>query len=282
MTAPALSVIIRARDEAANLKRCLNLLAGQNDVRFEVVLVDCGSVDDSIAVALAYGAKVLELPPAQFSFGRALNLGAANARGATLVSLSAHAFPRDGGWLARMASVFHDDRVACASGDTYGPDGEHLTAVVIQDAALARRRPEWGYANAAGAFRAELWRQRPFREDLIACEDKEWSLYWLEHGYACVIDPRLAVEHDHTHDRLSAIYRRARREAEAYGRFMDMPPYGPRDLIADWWSDLRFYDSPARARLSHRRAARLLGAYAGRRVTSRAAPPRARASARGS
>jgi hypothetical protein len=79
------------------------------------------------------------------------------------------------------------------------------------------------------------------------------------------VDPTLAVDHDHTHDSLRAIFNRARREAQGYAAFLDQEPYGPRELLDDWWSDLRWYDSAARARLSHRRAARLLGSYAGRR-----------------
>ncbi|MDQ6745701.1 MAG: hypothetical protein M3Z27_06785, partial [Actinomycetota bacterium] len=118
-----------------------------------------------------------------------------------------------------------------------------------------------------GAFRAELWRQRPFRADLPACEDKEWSWHWLREGYVCVVDSAMVAEHDHTHDRPLGIYRRARREAEALARLADPAPYGPRQLLDEWWSDLRWYRSAARARLSHRRAARLLGAYAGRRRT---------------
>jgi hypothetical protein len=158
--------------------------------------------------------------------------------------------------------------VACASGDVYGPDGERLTAAVDQDAALARRRPEWGYANGAGAFRASLWRQRPFRGDLPGCEDKEWALHWLKQGYVCRVDPALAVGHDHTHDSLRAIFRRARREERAYRMFLTgREDYDPSDLAEDWWSDLRWYDSALRARLSPRRTARLLGAYRGRKQT---------------
>jgi rhamnosyltransferase len=187
-----------------------------------------------------------------------------DARGELLVALSAHAFPPDPGWLGRIADQFAQPNVACASGDRYDADGGPLTTRVHQDIELARRRPEWGYANGAGAFRAELWRQRPFRAELPGCEDKEWAWHWLERGYVCTIDPALAVEHDHTHDGLRSIYARARREAAGYAAFVDLPAYGPRELVRDWWSDLRWYRSAARARLSHRRAARLLAAYAGR------------------
>jgi rhamnosyltransferase len=266
------SVIIRVRDERANLERCLGLLAGQAGVgEVQLIVVDSGSADGSAQAARAAGAQVMQLaasPATDFSYGGALNLGCAQARHDIIVSLSAHAFPRHEGWLAGLAhALAGDPRVACACGDAFGPDGAALRAAVVQDAALARRRPEWGYSNAAGAFRAELWRRRPFRADLPGCEDKEWALHWLADGHTCVVDPALAVDHDHTHDSLRAIYSRARREARAYAMFLgEAAPGAPSAaaLAHEWWSDTRWYDSSTRARLSHRRTARLLGAYRGR------------------
>lgn len=268
MALPGISVIIRARDEAASLARCLDVLSAQQGVGdVEIILVDGGSRDRTPHLAAERGAAVIALAPREFSFGGALNDGARAARHPLIVALSAHAFAPDPGWLARVAARFGaNDRVACACGDRYDPDGNELSRPVVQDAALARRRPDWGYGNAAGAFRADLWRRRPFRPDLPACEDKEWAWHWLQQGYSCVVDPALAVEHDHTHDSLRSIYRRARREAEGYAAFLDDPP-GPGTPVAlarAWWSDTRWYGSPTRARLSHRRAARLYGAYAGR------------------
>jgi rhamnosyltransferase len=267
MATGGVSVIVRARDEERSLERCLTLVADQRGVGepVELILVDGGSADGTVAVARRHGATVLSAERDPYSYGGALNLGAAAARGSVLVALSAHAFPRDEGWLARLLAPFADPHVACTCGDCYGPDGELLTGPVAQDAALAARRPEWGYSNSAGAFRAELWRRRPFRSDLPACEDKEWAWEWLRRGYRCVVDPSLLVDHDHTHDRLREIFARARREAVAYGAFLERPPHGPRQLGKEWWSDLRWYDSPLRARLSPRRTARLLGSYAGRR-----------------
>ncbi len=263
---PDISVIVRARDEAASIGRCLELVSAQElAAPPEVIVVDSGSRDRTVEIALDSGARVLELSPRRFSFGGALNLGAANASGRILVALSAHAFPRDRRWLAGLAASLDDPTVACVSADRYLPDGSPLRRAFRQDASLAGEHPDWGYSNAAGAFRAELWRQRPFRADLPGCEDREWARYWLERGYVCVIDPALVVDHDHTHDPVAAIYRRARREARGYAGFLELPAYGLGDLISDWWSDLRFYRSPLRARLSHRRAARLLGTYAGRR-----------------
>ncbi len=260
-------MIIRTRDEAESLGRCLELVAAQrtDGLGVETILVDSGSRDDTVPIARAYGARVLTIPPDTFTFGGALNLGAANARGEMLVALSAHAFATDDRWLARLTAAMSDPSVACASGDRYGPDGEDLAGAVRQDAELACRQPAWGYSNAAGAFRASLWRLRPFRSDLPGCEDKEWAWHWLKHGYLSVIDPALLVDHDHTHDPLPSIFRRARREAEGLAAVFELQRYGRRELVREWWSDRRYYDSALKARLSHRRAARLLGTYAGRR-----------------
>lgn len=260
-----ISVIVRARDEERSIGRCLELLHSQHTdgLELEVIVVDNGSRDRTAAIARDLGARLVSLPGSRFSFGGALNLGASNARSPLLVALSADAFLTDPEWIARAAAHLSDPAVACASGDRWAPEGRPLTSAVRQDLALARRHPEWGYSNSAGAFRAELWRRRPFRADLPGCEDKEWALHWLGEGYSCVIDPALVPDHDHSHDPLKAIYRRARREAEGYAMFLGSSRAGQPGLLREWWSDRRFYDSRLRALLSHRRAARLLGSAAG-------------------
>jgi hypothetical protein len=180
-----------------------------------------------------------------------------------LVALSAHAFPPDAGWLARLADALSDSRVACACGDLRGPDARPLQVAVEQDLSLVEHDPEWGYSNGAGGFRAELWRRHPFREDLPGCEDKEWAWHWMRHGLVCRIDPALAVEHDHTHDSLAATYVRARREAAGLSAFLVLPGYGASALVREWWSERGWHRSRLQARLSPRRMARLLGKYAG-------------------
>ena len=263
------SVIIRARDEAGELTRCLDALRAQAGIgALQVIYVDAGSRDGSPELASARGATVV--PIGAVSFGAALKLGADRAQHEVLVALSAHVGLPDDGWLARACATLADPELACTSGDRWGPDGRPLSAPLRQDATLARWRPEWGYANGAGAFRAALWRERPFAAQLPGVEDKEWALHWLDRGYGCLIDPGLVVVHDHAHDRLPAIYRRARREAEGYAAFVDRGPGTAAALARDWWSDRRFYDSALRARLSPPRAARLLGDHAGRRRAARA------------
>lgn len=55
----------------------------------ELIVVDSGSRDRTVQIARAQGARVIAIPRRPFSYGAALNLGAANARGTLLVALSA-------------------------------------------------------------------------------------------------------------------------------------------------------------------------------------------------
>jgi len=63
-----LSVCIIAKNEEKNLQRCLESIKGIAD---EVILVDTGSVDNTISIAEKYAAKVIKFPwQNNFSFAR--------------------------------------------------------------------------------------------------------------------------------------------------------------------------------------------------------------------
>ena len=91
-----ISVVIPVKDGGADLARCLDAIATQVvDDEVEIVVVDSGSRDDSVAVAQSHGARVHEIPPSEFGHGRTRNLGAALARGDVLVFTSQDAFAAD-------------------------------------------------------------------------------------------------------------------------------------------------------------------------------------------
>jgi rhamnosyltransferase len=269
VVAPAVSVIIRAKDEAGAIGEVLDLVLAQelDGGAVEVIVVDSGSTDRTLDIVRERPVQLIEIPSRAFSFGGALNTGCEAASAPVLVALSAHAYPLDKRWLARMLACFDDQRVACACGVDNAPDGSRLEQPVVQDLAHWHANPAWGYGNAAGAFRAELWRQRPFREDMPATEDKEWAAHWMEHGYVVVVDPSLRVRHDHSHDPLHDIYRRFRVQWTGHTMFRDVPRYGAGELLREWWLDRKGWPNHLRARLSPQRIARLLGKYAGTKAT---------------
>jgi len=264
-----ISVVIRCKDEAESIGRVFELLARQT-VTPQVVVVDSGSTDGTVEIVRRHGVdELVEIPAESFTYGGSLNTGTEHATEEVVVALSAHSFPLDDAWLARVLDAMAEPDVACASGQRVDHTGAPLAGRARQDAESARRHPRWGYSSHAGAFRRSLWAQRPFRTDMSASEDKEWAWHWLQQGYVAVLDPALVVEHSHGSDPAMSQYRRARGDWIGLGMYAEVPPPSMRELATRLWRDRGGYASAPRALLSHKRAARLLGDYAGRRAATR-------------
>lgn len=77
-----ISIIIPTLNEAASIEATLASLRGASDV--EVIIVDGGSRDETVALARSYGAKVLASPPGR---ARQMNAGAEVAKGEVLLFL---------------------------------------------------------------------------------------------------------------------------------------------------------------------------------------------------
>ncbi len=86
---PEVSVIVPARNEEACLGACLESLAGQQGVSFEIIVVDDGSTDRTAAIARSFpGVKLIEaglLPEGWSGKSNAVCAGAQQARGSWLL-----------------------------------------------------------------------------------------------------------------------------------------------------------------------------------------------------
>ena len=83
-----LSALIIAKDEARNITRAVEALAGLVD---EVVVVDTGSTDDTRVLAKAAGARVIESP--WLGYGPTKNWGATQCRRDWILSVDADEVP---------------------------------------------------------------------------------------------------------------------------------------------------------------------------------------------
>ena len=79
-----ISVVLRARNEAAWIGRCLTAIRRQRLPHIDVILVDNDSTDGTVEVAAAHGATLTNISREEFSYGRALNLGIEAARQAAM------------------------------------------------------------------------------------------------------------------------------------------------------------------------------------------------------
>ncbi|GGM17795.1 glycosyltransferase [Deinococcus aerophilus] len=96
---PDFSVIIPARNEATYLPRTLRALEGQQRPPHEVIVVDNGSTDDTVAVAQAWGARVLRCTRPGVAHARQYGLEAAS--GEWVATTDADSLPSPE-WLSRL------------------------------------------------------------------------------------------------------------------------------------------------------------------------------------
>jgi rhamnosyltransferase len=279
VTAPAASVIVRAKDEARTIGHTLSLLRDQTVVP-EVIVVDSGSTDGTLEIARRACDRLIEIPPHEFTFGRALNVGARAATAPVHFALSAHCCPERPDWIERSLTHYERDDVAATAGARALPDGSPLRATLRQDAEHARSHPYWGFSNHASSWRASVWERFPFDEHIEAAEDRDWAFRVLDAGWVIAIDPALWVGMSHVwRSGLRSFYRRRKREARALATFAPLDPYGLRECLREWWSELPDdRHSPLLHRLDYRRIAGLAGRYAGHRAarSDRSGPARRR------
>jgi rhamnosyltransferase len=270
------SVIVRVKDEAATLERTLSSLRRQT-ITPDIIVVDSGSTDGSLEIATPRCDHLIEIPPEEFSYGRALNIGARAASAPIHFALSAHSFPERDDWIERSLAHYERDDVAATSSSLSLPDRRPLTGPFFQDAAHGRANPLWGMSNHASSWRASVWHLFPFDEELDYAEDREWALRVLDAGWTIVFDPEISVDGSHAwHGGARDAFTRHRRANAAIPHFAELPPYGPRELAHEWWIEADDGNRPPwfNRFVNYRRWAGLAGKYVGRRSGTRPARSR--------
>ncbi len=97
------SVIILTKNAGDKFELLLDKVYSQKfGEGFEVVVVDSGSVDETLGTAEEFRARIHRIKPGEFHHARTRNLGANLANGHYLVYLSQDAIPLDNDWLGSL------------------------------------------------------------------------------------------------------------------------------------------------------------------------------------
>ena len=199
---PFVSVVIPAYNEAENILPCLQAIAGQDypSDRYEVIVADNGSTDNTVELAEQNGARVVHATISGPAAAR--NAGAREARGEIIAFVDCDCTATSN-WLSGLAGGFADPRAGAVAGEILiGPprtDFERLMAGInyLSQAQHLQNRIMPFAATANVAYRRDVFeRLKGFDERLRVGEDADlsWRLQ-RELGLKIAFCPEAAVYH---------------------------------------------------------------------------------------
>lgn len=206
------SVIIPTHNAAAYLGAQLDALLAQT-VAAEIIVIDSGSEDDTVAIAGRYGerVKVMEIPAGTFDHGGTRHDALAQSKGEFVCFLTQDALPVDGTFLEELLRPFAAEDVAAVYGRQVAysdaPAYERLTRAFNYPSQPRTWReadiPHYGvkaffFSNCAAAYRRSAYEAAGgFDRPIASNEDMMMAAKLLRGGYALSYAPQAQVYHSH-------------------------------------------------------------------------------------
>jgi rhamnosyltransferase len=270
-------VVIRALNEEEHIGRLLVGLKRQTRPPDQVVMVDSGSTDSTVAIAKHMGAHTVHIAAKDFTFGRSLNVGFEACTTDIVLVLSAHVYPVFDSCVAHLLAPFSKPNMAVTYGRQLGDDRTQFSESRI----MRRWFPESGSGvqdhpfsnNANACVRRSTWDALRYDEELTGLEDIDFAKRAQDKGWCVAYVAESPVVHVHEETR-DQIQNRYRREAIAYARLHPGWRMGPwdaigavtRNIAADWAQALLERRSPKQlGQIASFRVAQFFGAWEGSR-----------------
>jgi len=201
---PVVSVIVPTYNRGDRIRACLDALRAQHTgKRYEIIVVDDGSTDDTAKVAGQYpSVRVIRQPNA--GPARARNHGVEEAHGEIVLFTDDDCVPEPG-WLDRMIAVFDDPRVAGAKG-AYRTRQTSLVARFVQleyeekYSRLQKYRDIDFVDSYSAAFRRRVFQAAGGYDTgfpSASVEDQEFSFRLASAGHVLRFIPDALVWHTH-------------------------------------------------------------------------------------
>ena len=228
-----ITILIRSKNEEKDIGQVLEKVFSQSLKDFEVIVIDSGSKDRTVEIVKRFKVKLLEISSQEFTYGYALNLGAKNAAGEIIVSLSAHAVPADDRWLENLIRPLKDLQVAVVYGRQL-PDS-HCNPIEKRDLFESYgdtrniQTKDITFSNSNSAIRKNVWERFAFDETMDFGEDIDWSKRVLNNGYKIGYEPSSRVYHSHHHSLREVYFRELNRHK---GRMQRRQRFKLKNLIA--------------------------------------------------
>jgi len=214
---PTIACVIRTLNEAKYLKETIRRIYLQEGVHVHVIIVDSGSTDQTVQIALDMKCIVKTIHSSEWSWGRALNVGIEGVDADFIFLTSAHCFfPTNQELLKAIRlmqnlDVLYGQHIPIPDVDPFEefelyqsfPDEDFVD--LSYDAIFNGRGV--GISNACCLFRTTVWHRLTFDESLSSAEDFYWALEASKLNFRIAYSSQIKLYHSHPLD-IQTIYKR--------------------------------------------------------------------------
>lgn len=238
-----ISIVILTKNAGDRFETLLQCLFSQKfNGDYEVIVIDSGSTDNTVAVAQSFPVKMVRIRAEEFHHGKTRNLGAELSNGKILVYITQDALPLHNDWLQKLTEDLKDPRVAMVVGrqipwnDTKPPEKFFYRyyfpeyKIEVFHGVSDYYRDNLFISNVNSAIKKDIWQNLKFSEDVPRGEDKEFAKHVLLAGWKIVYQPDALLYHAHDVG-LRSVYRTSREVGAALSQGAGMPR--SRNWIAD-------------------------------------------------
>ncbi len=214
------SIVIPTKNAGIDFDFTLGKIRNQKGIReIEIIVVDSGSTDNTIEVAIKYAAMVHSIDPSDFNHGLTRNYGAGQSHGEYVLFMVQDAMPIGDYWLHDMLHVLEGDNkiaavtcrqvprsdadlFACASlcnhnrALIFSRDGVASTSAKFDDLSPIDKRRLAGLDNVCSMIRKDVFDKFKFT-NIRYGEDLELGLKIRAAGYSWAFLYWTAVIHSH-------------------------------------------------------------------------------------
>ena len=215
---PSISIIIPVKNGAETLGTCLKKIVEQKYAGTkELIVLDSGSNDNSVEIAISFGAKVINIPSGEFNHGLTRNTGVAFATSELLYFTVQDAYLADENTLQKMAAHFVDLEVQSVTGMQAiphdlnknpalwfkrsaepVPETYQFLPGVFQTLNAYKQKELCCWDNVNAMYRKSALLSQPFLKANLS-EDMIWAKQALQKSWKIVRDPSILVYHYHHH-----------------------------------------------------------------------------------
>ena len=212
-----ISVVIPTKNASQYVQQLVRKLRAQQGILpCEIVLVDSGSTDDTVAYAEREGLKVVQISPDQFSHSFSRNLGADTSAGDYLLFMVQDALPLTDMWLWEMATTLESNKLAAVSCAEYpradcdlfyeflihnhynssGPDKDRILEWNDSCSSYLGLRSSAQISDVAALIRRDVFKNYRYRT--AYAEDLDLGIRLIRDGHRLGFLHRTRVLHSHT------------------------------------------------------------------------------------